>query len=176
MRIKALGMDCAILGGYARDLYYRKEPKDMDICIFGPNATPEKFKELKAMLGDLVLHGSGEEDPSCSGVESVINVLQLSGKVDIIMWDGKMFHDVKDVLDGFDYNMNQFMMVDMKPIFVGKNKGVLTQLRSERLTDVRIEKMINKAKFLGWDTTETPKSLPPIPPPFEEKPVERKES
>lgn len=101
--------DFVIAGGYARDLYYGKDPKDCDICVYNFNekdfAERALFKEMvRKLQSRYATHLMPEYEKGDSRLGMVIKLDEIG--VDIIFYKGAT--TFIDVLKQFDCNMNQF--------------------------------------------------------------------
>ena len=139
--LKELGISYAIAGGYARDTYYGVVPKDKDIIIV--SLEDEQLEALEDFLNPLLDIEKLAEDYDNS---RIIKIWQLKGDIDVIY---NSANTLEEAIDTFDYNINQYVMVEDRAVFLGSNEGTLVQL-NPKVTEHRKEYMITKAKELEW--------------------------
>lgn len=157
---KSQGQDviAAIAGGYARDKYYGKQPKDVDVVTCtGCAGYDYDFSELQ----DLVLHlrplfpdcmfncyeAYGQNTDS-ERVSCVLKIESNTGvSVDVIWYYNA--NDVTEILSQFDYNLNQFAIIGSplnQPWYFGNlphPNDELTRLRgdSSPLRDIKMKEL-----------------------------------
>ena len=168
-----IGYEWSILGGYARDLHHGVTPKDLDIVLYNikGHELPNKedgifgscplqklydYLESTGMYGDeIALEAGGSE--GMDGDEEALNrlhgVFKLKGNIDLIMYNEE-FYSKYDVMDSFDYNINQYELVidengNGTSTYYGEREGLLLPVRS-RLTTERAAYMHIKGCELGW--------------------------
>ena len=103
---------CVIAGGYARDKYYNRTPRDLDIAVYGPQVD-ELFKTIigQEFPDSWVVHTSYADQGAIHGVIK-------HGNVDFIFHKDALSE--QDVVNKFDCNLNQFILDDYgSPIFQG---------------------------------------------------------
>tara|TARA_R110000850_G_scaffold205499_3_gene331655 strand:- start:1381 stop:1908 length:528 start_codon:yes stop_codon:yes gene_type:complete len=155
-------INIAIAGGYPRDIALGRTPKDLDLVSWSENGNFKNWhdfeEELKA--NDLVIESWDLNPPSAVDDTRVESVLKLKGNIDVILW-GSQYGSLEEVVDNFDFNINQWVLFKHGPIFLGKNYKVLTQLCGFEYTvsEDRVLKMINIAKELNWSTEECKKKM-----------------
>lgn len=155
--IRKLGIDCAIAGGAVRDSYFGKEPKDIDIVVWNCTTQAQALalqNELTA-LGFVYNNVKAEsldpeyKDCRCAGV------WEFGTSFDVILY-GSSYTTEEQVMEAFDFNINQFVSSDGKEmrqyIQDGHKDGVLSQLR-ETVSKQRTAKIVAYAQSVGWDTT-----------------------
>lgn len=156
--IRRLGIDCAIAGGAVRDSYFGVEARDIDIVVW--NCTNQE--QALALQNELTALGfvcnntkADSLDPNykdcrCAGV------WEYGTSFDVILY-GQEYTTLEQVMEAFDFNINQFISTDGKEmrqyIQEGHKSGVLSQLR-ETVSKERTAKIVAYAKSVGWDTTE----------------------
>ena len=159
--MKDLGFAFEVLGGYPRDLYFGRTPRDMDVCCW--NSKPDtvlwndKFMKLKAYLVDNSLYNSDFSVKNEYPSDRIYGYIRTVIDVDIIFWV-ENFTSAEAILGWFDYNINQFRLVrdENSGVITGQpweelmNFGQLQQLRKSELTDVRIRNTHRLAKEVGW--------------------------
>lgn len=136
-KLKSIGIDSVCAGGYPRDMMLGRKPKDIDLIIWGNSAyrSPEIEKVLQSEIEEL-------DDYSSTRIAFVIKV----GNVDVICY---LSETLQEALDCFDYNINQYILEDGKPKFMGKNEFTLTEVRGD---EKRLPRMKELAK--GWNQCE----------------------
>lgn len=170
------GLTNVIAGGYPRDLALGRTPKDLDICVY--NITQNTWDEFKSQvyLYDLVEEEIDVNPPSSTGDNRVTDVLKIKGNIDIVLWNDS-FEYMKDVVDNFDFNINQWILsfpcdyngepydVEPTPVFIGDFKlyGKLTQIFATGffVSDCRRAKIENLAKEFNW-SIECPMNKTPL--------------
>lgn len=147
-KMKELGVRGVIAGGYARDKYHLKQPKDVDIIIMSNDE--EKVKELLDKNNFIAT-------PTYEGGDvRIVSVWQSSVceelPIDVIVYNSELYKDPEDVvIRGFDVNMNQFLMMADRPIGIAANHDKVVRYINNDISDERRSKLIEKAKELGWD-------------------------
>lgn len=113
----------AIVGGYARDMYYGFKPKDMDICVVPCNSFATKMDLLSkcSELGLPTKYYEGYESTDVKQfremLHGVLKVTCEDMQVDILISN---LPDVQSYVDAFDYNLNQYTISpDGTPLYVG---------------------------------------------------------
>ena len=154
----ALPHQFAIAGGYARDMFYGVMPKDIDVIVVG-HMDPTRLMDAMKEHG-YILDGSSV----ASGEESTWKyVWQFScpGKLDVdvlVSYEAS----VLQAIDTFDCNLNQFILWNGEPSYLGGGNSVLRFTGRRQVGDDRRAYIEQKARDLGWVvpvTTET--ALPP---------------
>lgn len=163
-KLQQIGLQYSILGGYPRDLAAGRKPKDMDICVYG-QAAQEVVHELRNWLdyAEILQDAYEESTASASGDKNVQDVYTLKCNVDIIFWKCQT---EREVLDGFDFNINQYKLVDLHGEtgieFLGDSMGELVPIRElSELSSARVDHMIGIAKQIGWQTCQVQKMWQP---------------
>lgn len=155
----ALPHQFAIAGGYARDLFFGVMPKDIDVIVVGhvdPTALVVAMKE-HGYLPDRADGASGE-------ASTWKEVLQFScpGKLDVdvlVSYEAS----VLQAIDTFDCNLNQFILWNGEPSYLGGGNAVL-RFTGRQISDDRRAYIEQKARDLGWIVPVTPVAeLPPLP-------------
>ena len=150
------GIPYKIAGGYARDKYLGIPPKDIDVFIHYEKYLVNNIAGMLSNLGfsyetfgDLE-EGFTEQDASVYGApikNGVSNVIKIGSHVDLIF----VQHSLTNVCKKFDYNLNQFELSTMgKPIFKGRDFGILKVINSKGISEQRADKIEKKAEKLGW--------------------------
>lgn len=172
-KLEQLGFQFSILGGYPRDLAAGRTPKDMDICVYSINTRGDMYN-LRAWLEEsLLLKDTYEESSaSASGDRNVQDVYTLTCGIDIIFWK---CDTEREVLDGFDFNINQYKLVDLHEEtgieFLGDSMGDLVPIRElSELSSARVDHMIDIAKQIGWQTCQVQKMWQPTSLPTPQQP------
>ena len=156
-----MGITNHIAGGYARDIFFSKTPRDLDIALTDFQSEGEieaaldmivRFLNARDSL-DRVYSESSHPNYSFKGIYAVIKTKFVTD-MDLIFWKpGWSLQRV--LLAGFDYNMNQFYFPDgaEQPVFAGDTEaaGVLMPLPGAEITYGRKERMEERAKLIGWE-------------------------
>lgn len=130
--LRAAGFTCGIMGGYARDLSLGVTPKDMDICVaVGDLMDDSDVERLNERVHDVVFRACYENklyvERQCFGMyndhasDRACGVIKFpEDGIDIILY--RDCNNVHDILNSFDFNLNQFGMDgehDDIPIYAG---------------------------------------------------------
>ena len=146
----------SVAGGYPRDLANGLTPRDCDIVAYGFGSSAAIY-EFQQRLSNFVL-GLGVYSTESCGSEYVNNriegVVKTTEDIDIILWNPE-HQTVQDVIDNFDFNINQYIMVQtFSGVYIARFKGmvfgVLHQLRNSDVTPERKSKMIYHALLMDW--------------------------
>ena len=141
----ALPHQFAIAGGYARDLFFGVMPKDIDVVVVGhmdPSRLLDAMKEYGYTL---------ECNNEASGNASVWNnVYQFScpNKLDVDVLVSPQ-SSVLEAINTFDCNLNQFILWNGEPSYLGGGNAVLRFIGSD-VDDARRAYIESKARDLGW--------------------------
>ncbi len=142
--LRAAGLNACIAGGYARDKFFGIEPKDLDIVVcvnhlpenIGVDKTLEyvedalvtqfyRDKNVDARYGVAGMYNDHASDRACG-----VFMFPHHG-IDVILY--KDCQTCQDVLDSFDFNLNQFWLCDdVTPAYAGS-----TSLLFDGLVPVR---------------------------------------
>ena len=150
------GVLWSVAGGYPRDLANGLTPRDCDIVLFGFGSSPAIY-QFEQGLVDFV-HSLGIYSAETCGAEyenpRIGGVIKTTENIDLISWSPE-HQTVKDVVDNFDYNINQYIMArglsgEYLIRFQGLDFGVLQQLRNSDVTPERKSKMIEHALRMDW--------------------------
>jgi hypothetical protein len=143
---KLHGIKYIVAGGYPRDMYLGITPKDIDIFV-------EDVGHVKHMLDELSVQY--ESFPHYGEVETnrIRGVIKI-GAIDIIGMSEAAVTPLDQVLHHFDYNINQFVMLNDTPTFVGKSYGTLCRV-GETEHEARINHITEKAKRANWNVKTT---------------------
>lgn len=146
------GIEYIIAGGYPRDLYFRKRPKDVDIFV----THIIKLRHLLDRMGiSYTMYDSytprTDTNLTTNRIDGVIKI----GDIDIIGISEDADSPLDQVLHYFDYNFNQFVIDDGVPKFVGKNFGTLCRSSDEGITESRILHITKKAIRENWNVETT---------------------
>lgn len=152
--LRATGFQCAIVGGYPRDHYFGRTPKDADIVVYGLNDTSYDlvYQWERVMSGCNMLLDIELAESSMTEAIRVQEVFKLSGNIDVIFMKPD-YDTLTKVLESFDHNICQFVLRDDNvPEFVGSNFGVLTcnEERADPITTKRRAHIQSIAKEVGW--------------------------
>jgi hypothetical protein len=132
-----------IAGGYARDTFFGVPPKDVDVFI--------QDRHRSEVLSRIVRSGCHFKDhnkwyanntKNSNHITSVINV----GNTDYIFIPEHL--DIEFIAEHFDFNLNQFMLIDGVPEYVGgSDYSTLVQLHPD-VPDHRCIKIFRKHQEL----------------------------
>lgn len=116
-----------IAGGYARDMHFGREPKDMDIGVFNLDVTD--IVNIVSLLEayDLIVESYIDEDELMQAHyegNHIAGIVTCVGDIDLIFCN-KEVTTAGEWINTFDYNINQFLLVEDEPIFIGENYGTL---------------------------------------------------
>lgn len=175
-----LGTDHCIAGGYARDLFYGCEPKDMDVGVFNAEAIDildilglleTEDLIVKSYIDDAELFAAHYEGNHIAGV------VTCKGGIDLIFCN-ELVTSTQEWINTFDYNLNQFTLVETGKIeadegfhlcetkytdgdiiiFTGADYGTLTfhNSNTNRLNKAvqRRDKMLELAPKYGWSISQ----------------------
>jgi len=156
-----LGFNFEVLGGYPRDLFFGRTPRDMDICCWNIKPASMEWDKMYSRLltylqvnglfkSEFTVNSEYPSDRIYGGLRTVVNV-------DIIFWM-ENFTSPEAILGWFDYNINQFRLVrdEDTGIVIGQpweglfKFGQLQQLRESEISDVRIRNTHKLAIDVGW--------------------------
>jgi len=155
--VNFLGGQYSILGGYPRDLYFSKTPNDLDIFVYQMplSKTLQLVNALSGLCQNVKFNVFDDGYTTSDFAYGTLNI----GDIDVVICKPDVILE-QQILDGFDYNLNQFKfdcnkIVSQPSIFVGKDMYVLTPIddRTASLPD-RKDKMIHYAESVNWCTKE----------------------
>lgn len=143
----------AIVGGYARDMYFGFKPKDMDVCVV-PYADRVARYDIELKSQELGLsteyfecYDSTNHKQFKEMLYGVLRVYCEDMQVDILI---SKLPTVQDYIDAFDYNLNQYAINPQGvPFYAGlpdlnpTKCNLLLNLRRDTI-DERKEKMAKK--------------------------------
>lgn len=104
------GFSVIIAGGFARDVYFGVEPKDIDIVVAAGsihNDTAEAHAILGEILKDLNVQHLGFRMYSESASDRLVGGFKCTGNVDVVLYDTEL---ALEAVDAFDFNLNQFIL------------------------------------------------------------------
>lgn len=105
-----------IAGGFARDVYYNRVPKDCDI-IFPNTVSYQALSGFFASLGisshTILMYRAGEE---IDRIKTVNKMTYKGVDFDIIVYD---IEPDEEVTDYFDFNFSQFILTGHTAVFKG---------------------------------------------------------
>lgn len=143
--LKSRGFEAIIAGGCARDIFFGVKPKDIDIIVVdtGMEEIAEALAEANvAAVGFHMYRGEVTSD-------RIIGGYKLAGSdIDIVLY---RCATVSEAIDAFDFNLNQFAIVDTRHgidgasvRFVGKDHwGQLKPVRQDASPERR-GRMVDK--------------------------------
>lgn len=159
--MSGLGFKFDVLGGYPRDLYFNREPRDMDVCVYDIKSSTILFLDRIQKLHDYLhinnLWESEFATDSKYPSDRIYGGIKTTLNVDIIFWLDN-FQTKEDVLSMFDFNINQFILgrdentgTTVPRAWGGMdNFGHLTQLRNSEIMDERVRKITKLATYVNW--------------------------
>jgi hypothetical protein len=141
------GIAYIVAGGYVRDTYFDRPPKDVDVFV----ADLEHVKHILHEFGVSFKDYSIYEDAETNRFTGVIKI----GDIDIIGISEDAYSPLDQVRRYFDYNINQFALINGKPTFVGADFGRLTKASDEVCTPERAAHINSIAVKVNWDVKTT---------------------
>ena len=136
-----------IAGGYARDKHFAVIPKDIDIFV-------RDMAAVRCILNsNWITYQDFTNCPEYSDTNRFGSVLKI-GDIDIIEIAEKAYSPLDQVQRFFDFNVNQFIILNGYAMFVGENYGNLSRSSNEPITLEREDKIRNKAEKFGWKLPE----------------------
>jgi hypothetical protein len=166
--IKGTGVHAIVAGGYARDLHFGREPKDVDIVVSRHEMGDEEAHNLveaacRAIDPNMVSHYQSHPDYPCDRIDYVFTLTNMKLPIDIIVYSGD-YEDVGEIIDDFDCNLNMYALMHRtsgkKEVFYAGTSGkykesvegtlVFTHGR-EDVECKRRRKMFRIAKEVGWE-------------------------
>ncbi|HBO3276632.1 TPA: hypothetical protein L4S01_001553 [Pseudomonas aeruginosa] len=128
--LQSRGVKAIIAGGCARDIFFGVRPKDVDIVVAG--ATLERVSTL---LAEANIAGRTCGFYDCAASDRIIGCVKLANvDIDVVVYD---CHDVSEAIDAFDFNLNQFAIVDVRHGIDFANVRFVGQHHWGRLVAVR---------------------------------------
>lgn len=102
------GFSVVIAGGFARDVYFGVEPKDIDIVVAkGYGDAAMVHAELSKHLEHYGVQHLGFRMYSESACDRLIGGFKCAGNVDVVLYDTDL---ALEAVDAFDFNLNQFVL------------------------------------------------------------------
>ena len=155
--------DAAIAGGYARDTYFGRIPRDIDIMVVKQDREDWTLTELfniesflRTLGAQVEVHLHYDTNHGSGGTNDAIAVCFKIPElcIDIVLYS-KHYCSIPDVLTGFDANINQFVINNNGVAkFAGYNSSIgnLQFLHSQvfRPTVYRMNRTLALAKEVGW--------------------------
>jgi hypothetical protein len=146
----------ALAGGYLRDLYFGKAPKDMDFVFYGLN--PVQFLAAVTMWFERIPGEFSYEvfDADYNGndtdILSVVKVTWEGQAIDLILYNS---NSITGALQRFDHSLNEFYATydsDFR-LRVGHRDGwgVCTRNPYVDLTQERVDRMREYARYIDWE-------------------------
>lgn len=143
------GVPYVIAGGFPRDIHFGVEPKDIDVWIQFDGLMYSDISRIGRIENFLINIGMphkvinikiqsdkyGDISPN-----DMVFLIQVAG-IDFIVVDKPVFN----IIESFDYNLNQFMWINDKPEFMGSTLEKLIPLKDVKdIPEERAYKMQNK--------------------------------
>lgn len=120
--LRAAGYQAGVCGGYARDTFFGVEPKDMDIvvCVGNP-ADEDAISRVNNIIENLLFEACYKNKlyvaRQCFGMyndhasDRACGVIKYPDDgIDVILY--RECATMEDVIDAFDFNLNQFGLLD----------------------------------------------------------------
>ncbi|AWH14609.1 hypothetical protein [Pseudomonas phage 71PfluR64PP] len=102
------GFSVVIAGGFARDVYFGVEPKDIDIVVAkGYGDAALVHAELSKHLESYGVQHLGFRMYSESASDRLVGGFKCTGNVDVVLYDTEL---ALEAVDAFDFNLNQFIL------------------------------------------------------------------
>ena len=135
--LRRAGYTCGIVGGYARDTFFGVTPKDLDICVAMGTAPDYHsvdyvIEEVRSALEQEFYREKVIPHMNIAGMyndhasDRACGVFQFPDHgIDIILY--KDCVDMSEIVDSFDFNINQFGMdgyYDDEPRYLGESRLV----------------------------------------------------
>lgn len=149
------GFSVIIAGGFARDVYFGVNPKDIDIVV-AAGSIHDDPAEAHMMLDDIltklgVVH-LGFRMYSESACERLVGGFKCLGNVDVVLYDTKL---ALEAVDAFDFNLNQFVLTGRTietayVTFEGTESWTELVAVRKDFTEARMGKMREKFVDLVW--------------------------
>ena len=147
--LEEMGVNYCVAGGYARDMYFGRTPRDADVWLIGAEQHQlDQLDEFAIYYCWERIGGNYCEDSGDRNIDAVYK----AGKVDLIVCSTEV-QSLRDVMQSFDYNINQFYMnlADWNSVYAGEfdTLGTLT-LCKEDVRPARIARITDIARQEGW--------------------------
>ncbi|MNJ09305.1 hypothetical protein D3C77_34490 [compost metagenome] len=152
----ALPHQFAVVGGFARDVKHGVMPKDIDVAVVGHVSVADIIRAMShagyANEGNVPCESEGADATRWA------YILQFSSpnKLDVDILISARNEDLLTCVANNDYNLNQYIMFNGQPMFVGKREGILHLSRNSQVTEERKQYIEQKARDLGWIVPVTP--------------------
>jgi len=105
--LQGRGVKAIIAGGCARDIFFGVRPKDVDIVVAGTSL--EKVSDL---LAEANLAGRTYWFYGHAASDRILGCVKLTHvDIDVVVYDCE---SVTEAIDSFDFNLNQFAIVDVR--------------------------------------------------------------
>lgn len=106
--LKTNGIEAIIAGGCARDIFFGVKPKDIDIIVADTSMDVVEALLAEANLAAVGFHLYRGESTS----DRIIGGFKLVGAdIDVVLY---RCTSVSEAIDAFDFNLNQFAIVDTR--------------------------------------------------------------
>ena len=137
--LKAKGLEAIIAGGCARDIFFGVKPKDIDIIVVDTQMDVIEALLAEANVAAVGFHMYRGEETS----DRIVGGFKLAGvDIDVLLY---RCTTVSEAIDAFDFNLNQFAIVDTRHgidgahvRFVGKHHwGQLVAVREDSSAERR---------------------------------------
>lgn len=108
--LRDIGFSVVIAGGFARDVYFGVEPKDIDIVVAAGSIhedPAEAHRVLDHVLDNLNVPHRGFRMYSESASDRLVGGFKCTGNVDVVLYDTAL---ALEAVEAFDFNLNQFIL------------------------------------------------------------------
>lgn len=106
--LKGRGVEAIIAGGCARDIFFGVKPKDIDIIVVDSSMEAVELLLAEANVAAMKFHMYRGEETS----DRIVGGFKLVfAEIDVLVY---RCHTVSEAIDAFDFNLNQFAIVDTR--------------------------------------------------------------
>lgn len=104
------GFSVIIAGGFARDIYFGVEPKDIDIVV-AAGSVHDDAVEAYRIVGETLEYAHvphlGFRQYAENASDRLVGGFKCIGNVDVVLYNTKVAFEA---IDAFDFNLNQFII------------------------------------------------------------------
>lgn len=109
-RLRDEGFSVIIAGGFARDIYFGVEPKDIDIVV-AAGSIHDDVGEAHRIVGEFLEYANvqhlGFRKYAENASDRLVGGFKCVGNVDVVLYNTKVAFEA---VDAFDFNLNQFII------------------------------------------------------------------
>lgn len=108
--LRDMGFSVIIAGGFARDVYFGADPKDIDIVVAAGSIhddPAEAHRILDHVLDNLKVEHLGFRMYSESVSDRLVGGFKCVGNLDVVLYDTRT---ALEAVSAFDFNLNQFVL------------------------------------------------------------------